>query len=290
LSIPDQALAESSWLIDKLAAQELHLTNEIMPNDPLARTRPPTEIVEADYQAFCAALSESARGRDFLAEFTRRNRHADTELVLAALDRLQTQVRVQIAAPQADRVRQELRALLAAIRTTRPETDDSSAAVRAAKQAALLGFIEHRIAVIIAPAREQSILPDEVAALVMPERAAVAARSALAVVPVPDEPELPIPAPAAAQPLPAMSLVHAPESKFAVTFIEGARPDPVVAEVFVAKPEVIETIVFAPISPPDRIAAQFDAPAPRAAAALPPVNPLAAIMALSEAERLALFT
>src|SRR5476651_1383459 len=130
----------------------MHMPQEI------ALASPPGALRENDYQAFCAALSESARGRDFLAEFTRRNRHADTELVLAALDRLQTQVRVQIAAPQADRVRQELRALLAAIRTTRPEIDDSPAAIRAAKQAALLGFVEHRIEAIVAPERERSVL------------------------------------------------------------------------------------------------------------------------------------
>jgi hypothetical protein len=45
---------------------------------------------EADYQAICSAVEETARGRWFLAEYARRNRNADTKLVLAAIDRLQS--------------------------------------------------------------------------------------------------------------------------------------------------------------------------------------------------------
>ena len=56
-----------------------------MPNEPLALAiKPPAAPSEDDYQAFCAALSESARGRAFLAEYARRNRNADTEVLLAA--------------------------------------------------------------------------------------------------------------------------------------------------------------------------------------------------------------
>ena len=43
---------------------------------------------EADYHAFCTALSESARGRAFLAEYARRNRNADTRPLLNAIERL----------------------------------------------------------------------------------------------------------------------------------------------------------------------------------------------------------
>lgn len=248
-----------------------------------ARANPARNTIEDDYQAFSAALSESARGRDFLTEYARRNRHADTETVLAALDRLQNNVRVQIAAPQttppqADLIRQELRALLAAIRATTPETDDSSSAIRAAKLAALLGFVEHRIEAIVAPPPEQSVLPDEVAALLLPERAAEAARSVLAVVPTPDEPELPIPAPASAPPV-EISLVPEVTEMTEVTFTETplARA---------AEPEAVETIM------PEATAATEKANVPplKAADTLPTVDPLAAIMALSEVERIALFT
>lgn len=270
-----------------------------MPNDPLARTQPSSDIVEADYQAFCAALTASQRGRAFLAEYAKRNRHADTEMVLAALERLQVQVRSQIAGPQADRIRQELRSLLAAIRLTRPDTDDNSAAIRATKQAALLGFVESRIAAIVAPPREHSVLPDEVAALVMPERAVEAARSALSVVPVPDEPELPIPAPAAAQTLnlkilaaaapepPAAEAVAAAPvaielETIAVVTVETVKIEPVAIE-----PPAQETAVQEPSAP---VTVAGEIPTPKAAATLPIVDAMAPIMALSEAERIALFT
>src|SRR6478752_5218408 len=51
---------------------------------------PPREplLSEQDYGAIEAAVMETARGRWFLAEFARRNRHADTAIVLEAIGRL----------------------------------------------------------------------------------------------------------------------------------------------------------------------------------------------------------
>lgn len=43
----------------------------------------------ADYDAIAAAVVETARGRWFLAEYARRNRQADTEMVLSAITRLE---------------------------------------------------------------------------------------------------------------------------------------------------------------------------------------------------------
>src|SRR5450759_2217190 len=87
--------------------------------------------------------------------------------------------------------------------------DASAAAIKAAKLAGLIGFVQHRIESIVAPMRAQSPLPPEVAALVlMDDEAVEVARSHLVVVPRADEPELPIPAPAAG-PQPAIALVHA---------------------------------------------------------------------------------
>jgi len=170
----------------------------------------------------------------------------------------------------------DVRALLAAMRTTRPEIDDSPTAIRAAKQAALLGFVEHRIGALVGAEREASVLPEEVAALVSPERTAAAARSVLAV--VPEQPELPIPAPApvAAAPIalvrPALEI---PEVSFAVTApVKPPEPEPVaVATVVAPQPST-------PVAPPAAIAATIKASP----------DPVAAIMALSEAERIALFT
>lgn len=50
---------------------------------------------EADYDAIYAAVMESERGRRFLAEYARRNRHADTQLLLGAIDRIAVALRLQ---------------------------------------------------------------------------------------------------------------------------------------------------------------------------------------------------
>ena len=46
----------------------------------LSPTAPPPPT-EADYEAIAAAVMETLRGRWFLAEFAKRNRNADTELI-----------------------------------------------------------------------------------------------------------------------------------------------------------------------------------------------------------------
>lgn len=48
-----------------------------------------TPLSEIDYDAIAAAVMETARGRWFLAEYARRNRQADTEMVLGAIARLE---------------------------------------------------------------------------------------------------------------------------------------------------------------------------------------------------------
>jgi hypothetical protein len=59
------------------------------------RTSPPTE---ADYEKICNAVMETERGRWFLIEYARRNRNADTSIVLAAIDRIEATLRFQKAA------------------------------------------------------------------------------------------------------------------------------------------------------------------------------------------------
>jgi hypothetical protein len=231
---------------------------------------------EDEYQTFCAALSASARGRAFLTEYARRNRGADTEVLLAALARLEAVMRAQ----RAD-MRGDLRSLLASIRKARPDIEASALPVRAAKLALLLNLLERRLVTL----SETDAPPP-------------AANARLAVVPAPDQPELPIPSPAAT---PALTLAHdrahdrgpppvqqaAPQSDSAVTIPEVSWLDG-------PSPRPAET---PPPSTPEKvaaIAAQPDAqPAtpPRAATpTTPPANPLAALMLLSEDERLALFT
>jgi hypothetical protein len=97
------------------------------------------------------------------------------------------------------------------------------------------------------------------------------------VVPRLDEPELPIPSPASAQ-ASAIALVHDPEKWEPVFGQDHAQTN--IVPVAAAMPEVD----VAETAPP----AAIEKPAVTPAA--PPRNPLAAIMALSEDERLALFT
>ncbi len=207
------------------------MANEVLANEVLA---PPPDVAlsEADYRAFCNALEASARGRAFLAEFARRNRHANTGTLLAAIDRLQTLVRSQAATSEAERIRQELRALLAALAAAQPAIDESAGAIKAARLAAMIGFVQHRIESIVS--NGQSPLPAEVAALTVPDEMTENVRGHLVVVPRADEPELPIPTPEAML-TPAFALVPQP-----------AAPEPeVVAEtmpqVAEAPPAVVET-------------------------------------------------
>jgi hypothetical protein len=54
-----------------------------------------TQPSEEDYDAISAAFMETARGRWFLGEFAKRNRNADTRLVLDAVARIEQTIAVQ---------------------------------------------------------------------------------------------------------------------------------------------------------------------------------------------------
>ena len=148
-------------------------------------------VAEDDYQSFSEALGSSARGRAFLAEYARRNRHADTAVVLAALDRLEAVARSQKAAPETERIRQDLRALLDTLQSAKPQIDLTPGAIKAATLSALLEFVQARIEALVGAAATPTEAPG----------AAPSARNFLTPVPQSDEPELPIPRPgASAQP------------------------------------------------------------------------------------------
>ncbi len=209
-----------------------------MANEPLALAiRPPDAPTEDEFLTLCAALSASGRGRAFLAEYTRRNRNADTEALLEAIGRLEDRLRADASAVQ--RLRDDLRMLLIAVRLARPEIDAAGPAARAAKLGKLLDLLECRL--------------DAMAGA----KSADTAPSHLTVVPRLDEPELPIPSPTSVQ-APAIALVARCRGDAA-----GRRR---------------------------RHCAACRRRKTRGQAATPRPDPLAAIMALSEAERLALFT
>ncbi len=76
---------------------------------------------EADYGAIEEAVLETARGRWFLAEYARRNRQADTQMLLTAIGRLEDVVRSNSATNTADRLRGGLIDMAKAIAQTRAE-------------------------------------------------------------------------------------------------------------------------------------------------------------------------
>ena len=127
-----------------------------MPTETTAQVEQlPNAPDEGDYQAFCEALSASARGRAFLAEYARRNRNADTEQLLAAIGRLQSLVATPATPETLETIKQELRALHDEIVMAQCELDASILATKAAKLAELMALVERRIANMLeAPGRE----------------------------------------------------------------------------------------------------------------------------------------
>lgn len=83
----------------------------------------PAPISEDEYSAIEAAVMETARGRWFLAEYARRNRSADTQLVLDAVNRLEQVVKsgASPAAGSVDDIKLDLIDMAEAIARTRSE-------------------------------------------------------------------------------------------------------------------------------------------------------------------------
>lgn len=63
-------------------------------------TEPSTPLLETDYEAIAAAVMETGRGRWFLQEYARRNRNADTQSVLTAINKLEKQISENDTAPK----------------------------------------------------------------------------------------------------------------------------------------------------------------------------------------------
>jgi hypothetical protein len=72
-------------------------------------------LSESDYNDIEAAVMETMRGRWFLAEHARRNRHADTQLILAAVERLTAAVRSGNGTAPADATKVDIAEMAMAI-------------------------------------------------------------------------------------------------------------------------------------------------------------------------------
>jgi hypothetical protein len=93
-----------------------------MSAEPLAlSTIPPQPPMEGDFEAIHATVRQSARGRWFLDEYARRNRNADTNLVLAAIERIETVVRDGREREAYQSVRGDLLEMARTIAVTRAE-------------------------------------------------------------------------------------------------------------------------------------------------------------------------
>src|SRR6201982_2739755 len=72
---------------------EIAMANEAFALSPIsARAAEPNE---ADYDAIRDAFMETARGRWFLGEYAKRNRNADTRMVLDAVARIEEALAAQ---------------------------------------------------------------------------------------------------------------------------------------------------------------------------------------------------
>jgi hypothetical protein len=76
---------------------------------------------EADYEAIELAVMETDRGRWFLNEYAKRNRHADTQVLLTALSRIEKSVTVQREPMQIDQFRLDVLEMSKAIARTHAE-------------------------------------------------------------------------------------------------------------------------------------------------------------------------
>jgi chemotaxis regulatin CheY-phosphate phosphatase CheZ len=81
----------------------------------------PAPFTDADYELIATAVLETARGRWFLSEHARRNRHADTRLVLQAIERLEHSIAQRANAIEADRMHLNLIDMMKAIARTKAE-------------------------------------------------------------------------------------------------------------------------------------------------------------------------
>ena len=94
-----------------------------MAHEPVALTTsiesaPPSG---ADYDAICAAVMETVRGRWFLQEYARRNRNADTSTVLNAIERLEAAIQGERTGQVVERFRFDLNEMAEAVALAKAE-------------------------------------------------------------------------------------------------------------------------------------------------------------------------
>jgi hypothetical protein len=153
-----------------------------------------TNVGEDDYQAFCAVLAASARGRAFLAEHARRARQAEIDTLLETLKRLENRMAAQAQAAPPERALQALAGLLEALRGLQAQIDLQRMSADMAKLSGLIDSVRVRLEDIVRePARAASPeAPPAVATATTaaPVALALSAVAAQAIATKAEEPEL----------------------------------------------------------------------------------------------------
>jgi hypothetical protein len=73
--------------------EEFNMANDVFALSPMSARA--TQPSEEDYDAISQAFMETARGRWFLGEYAKRNRNADTRMVLDAVERIEQSIAAQ---------------------------------------------------------------------------------------------------------------------------------------------------------------------------------------------------
>jgi hypothetical protein len=105
-------------------------------------------VGEDEYQAFYAVLAATARGRSFLDEHARRTRHAETDVLLAALKRLENQVAAQTSAP-ASPVLAEVDAVVEIVRSACAQIDATQLSATVTQVVSALETVQRRLAPLL---------------------------------------------------------------------------------------------------------------------------------------------
>jgi hypothetical protein len=107
-----------------------------MPDEPFALSTIPAALPdEADFDSIHSAVQATLRGRWFLEEYAKRNRNADTGQLVAAIERIESMIRGDIAQRAQQSMRIELLEMARAIAKTRAEVAETPSPKPEAEQA-----------------------------------------------------------------------------------------------------------------------------------------------------------
>ena len=264
------------------------------PDAEPASVRSADAPMPADYDALCAALGATARGRGFLDEHARRARRKDTALALQALSRLEEQLRKRDSAGEgAARFHGELRVLHSAVVSARTNfTRFEGMLAKRETMMALFDMLELRITEMLAeaPAETEPLAANENDLLAAAETQAtlVAVHAALTT-------EEPLPSPAPRRDLPLVeppTKVDPPKTraKLESHLLEPAAPTIIALRGDEREKPTVQAVTAPALSGPESFPDEIFAPPRPEPAPAQQQDIVALINALTQAEKIALFS